>query len=566
MRVFFILFIFLSVTIYSYSQDLINIYKSDKSVYSSLIVNVDSITFDTNEFKENVRLYRKDKDFFDISSKNIDSIKFEIASSVSPYVITHLKYNRLRKLGLRTFGEIYSNESDPKFIRGFCWNKTGNPSIKDNIVCDTVNENGKYYNELYPSEKGVFYIKSFAKNDHGVFYGNQIEAVIDSTFSPEVSTDEILMDNITPNSALVTGTLNYKGIPTSTDFGVCFALHSEPTVNDNKIKRNTVNISGKFNCIINDLIFDELYYVRSFSISASDTVYGNMVSFRTKEAYIPKLETTPVNIFTKKAAIVCGKVIDKGNLDLLEWGICYSTSINPTIEDYVMPASKSSMAISEEGEYGVLLDNLQPGKRYYVRAYAKNQSGVGYGVQKIFTTLGKNVVKMSYILNKSSNPSDDEQDAYRLITEAMDSAMYYYNNYYNSPTEEKRLDINYNVWVPTAQANCLGDLDFGQNRSYMWVGTALHEIAHTLGSGTDWTWSANLLIDGVYRGNNCKTVVRVFNEDWVTKDILRGDPMHFYPGGINYREEVRRGEIDLKMHALMLTGMKLDGLTDCGNH
>ncbi len=68
---------------------------------------------------------------------------------------------------------------------------------------------------------------------------------------------------------------------------------------------------------------------------------------------------------------------------LLERGVCYGTSENPTIDDNVVPSFKSSPAVAYEPAY---LEGLLPNTTYYVRAYATNSVGTSYSPQKSFTT------------------------------------------------------------------------------------------------------------------------------------------------------------------------------------
>ena len=532
---------------------------------TTMIADVDSISFDINSVKENLRLHRKGVDLFAISVENIDSIAFRSVELTLPYIKSLNTYYRLPSNGLRLFGEIISEGADAVISRGFCWNTESDPTISDNTVEEEAGDRGIYSGDITDLEAGTYYIRAFAKNKAGISYGDAVTCVVDGTYNSLLVTDEIEEESIGIKTCTVSGTLIERGSPVSRNVGVCYALHSEPTVFDNAVKRSTNTPSGYFTCNLTDLEMGETYYVRSYAINSNetDTVYGNLVAFQTQVATLATLETSNVSIFAKKGAIVCGRIADNGNDEIEEWGVCYSTSILPTTEDNKVLASKATKAISSTGEFGVFLDNLEAGTRYYVRTYAKNNAGIAYGPQRTFNTVGKNVVKMTYYVDKAANPTEDQLDAYACMTEALDSAMYYYNNYYNYSGGTKSLWCYYSPGIPTAQASCDGAIGYGSNRSYMWVGTTMHEIAHALGSGTQWTWTSNLLVNGVYQKKNAEIVVRVFNDDWVTTPILKGDGWHFWPGGINYRNEVTRGEKDLKMHALMLTAMRLDGLQDC---
>lgn len=72
---------------------------------------------------------------------------------------------------------------------------------------------------------------------------------------------------------------------------------------------------------------------------------------------------------------------DNGSV-ITEKGICYSTAPNPTING----TKKSFTDNIGLGSYWVKLNNLQEGTTYYIRAYAMNEYGVGYGEEIAITT------------------------------------------------------------------------------------------------------------------------------------------------------------------------------------
>lgn len=155
--------------------------------------------------------------------------------------------------------------------------------------------------------------------------------------------------------------------------------------------------------------------------------------------------------------------------------------------------------------------------------------------------------EVTYTLHKSANPTADEQDAYKRITTVMDSAVKLYNTYSNL---SKYINVYYSPGVPTAEASSNGDLRFGENRSYMVVPTAMHEMAHTLGIGTTSEyWAA------------CPTDIKVFQNDKVqaklrelsgkASDELHCDNQHIWPYGLNRASEVE-SEKDLIIHVQLV--------------
>ncbi len=157
---------------------------------------------------------------------------------------------------------------------------------------------------------------------------------------------------------------------------------------------------------------------------------------------------------------------------------------------------------------------------------------------------------IDYHLNKSANPNNDEREAYALIEAAMDSAVFLYNKYSDL---SKHIEVYYSTGVPTAEASSNGDLRFGKDRNYMYVGTAMHEMAHTMGMGTTSEYKA-MFKDGVFQGEKAEALLKEIDGP---DAVLKGDSQHFWPYGINYRSEVK-SEQDLINHVKIVNAMYQD--------
>ena len=99
------------------------------------------------------------------------------------------------------------------------------------------------------------------------------------------------------------------------------------------------------------------------------------------ELNIPLVATVEVTEIKALSAIVEGLIVSDSGLPITSSGICWSTNKTPDISDSHIEIDVFS------GNFVKKLTGLLPGKTYYVRAYAKNSDGVGYGMQLSFTTL-----------------------------------------------------------------------------------------------------------------------------------------------------------------------------------
>ena len=152
--------------------------------------------------------------------------------------------------------------------------------------------------------------------------------------------------------------------------------------------------------------------------------------------------------------------------------------------------------------------------------------------------------EVTYTLHKSANPTADEQDAYKRITTVMDSAVKLYNTYSNL---SKFINVYYAPGVPTAEASSNGDLRFGENRSYMVVPTAMHEMGHTMGIGTTSEYAATC-VDGVFRNDKVQAKLREMDGP---NAELHCDRQHIWPYGLNQASEAK-SEKDLINHVILV--------------
>lgn len=161
---------------------------------------------------------------------------------------------------------------------------------------------------------------------------------------------------------------------------------------------------------------------------------------------------------------------------------------------------------------------------------------------------------VTYTLVRAANPTAAQQAAYTLITAAMDSAVWYMNQY---TTFTKAITVTYVPSVATADGNINGSIRFGANTYYMNQATALHEIAHTVGVGTSSVWWNTLIVSGIYTGTNATQLLRTITGDPAAQ--IHGDNQHFWPYGLNYPTEVT-SVFDYIYHCQLLEAMHADGL------
>lgn len=153
------------------------------------------------------------------------------------------------------------------------------------------------------------------------------------------------------------------------------------------------------------------------------------------------------------------------------------------------------------------------------------------------------------LVNRNPNPSPDESDAYDRITSAMNAAL---SRWAIDPRITKSLSVSYVPGVPTADANYAGNMRFGSDRAYMTEGTALHEIAHTLGIG-----QTGAFFDRCER-NDWPGATRYLQSVDGPDARLSCYGQHVGPYGLNYDNEF--SETAFQRHVELIVAMLDDGM------
>jgi uncharacterized protein (TIGR02145 family) len=186
------------------------------------------------------------------------------------------------------------------------------------------------------------------------------------------------IDSVTTHSATGGGVVTADGQDEVTHSGVCWNTTGSPTIYDNA----TVNGSGvgDFKSKITNLKPGTTYYLRAYASNSVGTAYGNELSFTTI-AVAPTVTTDSVTGIRSSVAKSGGKIVTDGGAAITAKGVCWSTSENPTVADMLTNDGSGS------GDFTSSITGLQPATVYYVRAYATNEKGTTYGIQRMFKTL-----------------------------------------------------------------------------------------------------------------------------------------------------------------------------------
>lgn len=192
------------------------------------------------------------------------------------------------------------------------------------------------------------------------------------------------VSNVAKNSATAEGTIVDVG-EGITEHGHVYGTSSGVSLggSNTETKLGSKGSTGSYSSQLTSLNAGTTYYIRAYVIGSSGTQLGKEISFKTSNPEVPTLTTTAASGITTKAVSSGGDISTDGGATVTARGICFATSAEPTIND-----TKTTDG-SGTGSFSSNLDNLLPGTTYYIRAYATNVAGTGYGNELTFTT--KNV-------------------------------------------------------------------------------------------------------------------------------------------------------------------------------
>ena len=268
--------------------------------------------------------------------------------------------------------------------RGVCYSIATNPTV-DGSKTNEETTSGSITSSITNLASGTtYYVRGYATNNNETIYGEEKQFTTKEEIQPEtgIKIATLPVKNITETTAISGGNITDDGGSPLIEKGICWSTTVKPTVKD--FKTTDSPETGVYNSEMTELSEGTTYYVRSYATNNKGTTYGQQIEFKTI-GVIPILETSDVTSITGNTAKSGGSISKQGGI-ISSVGICWSLTENPTIEN-----SKNEIPY-ESDSFELQLSNLEPLRTYYVRSYAKNDTGIGYGENRSFTTLNDGTI------------------------------------------------------------------------------------------------------------------------------------------------------------------------------
>jgi uncharacterized protein (TIGR02145 family) len=220
----------------------------------------------------------------------------------------------------------------------------------------------------------TYHFRIKAENSLGTTFSSDM---IFTTLGQAPTVTTLDATNISVSSAKLNGSVNPNYLPTNISFewGTTYGYGTTITPAQNSINGSTsVNVSADLAGLAEGI----KYCFRIVATNELGTTNGIGFTFTTQAK--PQITTKGVSDVTTTSALSGGNIITDFGSHVSESGICWSTSNNPTTSDNKVLNS------SQGANFSIPIFNLTPNSTYYLRAYAINGVGTGYGNELILKT------------------------------------------------------------------------------------------------------------------------------------------------------------------------------------
>jgi uncharacterized protein (TIGR02145 family) len=296
-------------------------------------------------------------------------------------VVTTMAITDISPASAKSGGNVTDDGNASVTARGIVWGKTENPTVDVHEGKTTNGEGlGEFSSEIAGLSPGTtYYVRAWATNSEGTAYGNELEFKT-SIELPGLTTAAII--NVTDTSATSGGSIQNDGGSAILQKGIVWHTETNPSLETHAGITHEGEGIGEYISELSDLVPGTTYYVKAYATNEEGTAYGEELQFTTL-VVLPTLTTGEATLITSDSALVTGNILTHGGAEILERGIVWGTSENPTL-DINSGFTTGGAGI---GEFSAYLSGLTPSTQYFARAYATNSAGTAYGNQVSFTTL-----------------------------------------------------------------------------------------------------------------------------------------------------------------------------------
>ena len=240
-----------------------------------------------------------------------------------------------------------------------------------------------FYDDLTNMVENIrYWYRGFVENNYGIYYNytSQMLSPLCDVTPPTVKTCSGSPQYITQTSAQICGQVTSEGGSTLESWGICYNTSGNPTT-ASRTAAGGANPFFGFISNLSGLTAGTTYYYRAYASNSGATAYGAEYSFTTAQSLtVPTITTNSISSITENSAYSGGTIISSGNSYIVDKGLMYSVNSNFAPPILSVPGGEGI------SNFSLQMTLLSPCTTYYVKAYAANSSGTGYGGVSSFTT------------------------------------------------------------------------------------------------------------------------------------------------------------------------------------
>ncbi len=561
----------------SNAQSNMVIHQGNGSILSLPLQSIDSVRFILIPSPVTKKIFQNNGNILSLSVADIDSITYKIPNRSSLPTISSQTVTVLSSSSAYGGGSISADGGSVVTQRGVCWNTSPNPTIANNFTVDGSGL-GVYNSTMQPlSPATTYYMRAYATNSNGTSYGNQISFVTNNP-NTNGSLPTVLSENIEliKNFGLFSGgNVTNDGGLVVTSRGVCWAVGTTPTINNNRSIDGAgvgVYISG-----FENLQPNTQYFVRAYATNDAGTAYGNSFAFNTSD--FPELFSD-----TFKSRTYCDISYNNVNYDKYgysyfnynqpiydiglfeakfrlpwklsssgykEYGIVWSKSINPKINGNKKTIVEEFIVTAQQNDCGVwrvingqniigqkliidssfTITNLEKGAEYFVRVYAKHSKGYIYSKNYSFKTKSGipnvKINNINYITAKTANipfeiteTNGSTINKIDVLTSLNKNTGFVNDEFYDNPPINQTLDWYLTQLKPSTKYyfKLFFETNTGTYYSFVDSFTTIPEFMYQAGQGV------------TFDNHNYKTIQLGNGQEWFQENLKtsiysNGDPI-----------------------------------------
>jgi hypothetical protein len=255
-------------------------------------------------------------------------------------------------------GNVTSDNGSPVTARGVCWSTSQNPTVSGSHTNDGSGTGSFASSITGLTPNTTYYVRAYATNSVGTSYGEQktiktLCNVINLTVTGNTIINHGQSTTLTAHGASSYEWSLYNWNTNNWDY-----CGSTASINVNPTTMTIYAVTG----------------TNSYGCSASS------ITSVTVNNLAPTVNTSAISNITETTAICGGTVSSDGGTSIIDCGICWGISHNPTID------GNHTTDGNGIGNFTSNITGLIPNTTYYVRAYATNSVGTSYGNELSFTT------------------------------------------------------------------------------------------------------------------------------------------------------------------------------------